>query len=220
MLAQAPGHVFYRKLNQLLAEHGFDRFVEDLCLSFYEPTGTGRPSVPPGVYFHMLFVGYFKGIDSQRGISWRCADSRSLSEFLNYGPTEETPDHSSLTRIRQRLPQEIHDQVLGWVLEFAAKKKLLCGKTVAVDSTTLEANAAMKSIVRKNSGEDYKQYLTELAKEAGINDPSDEELRCRKAEEPCGTIGPCPVPLGDLPNRSNDSGSTSGSAIHLDRRPR
>jgi transposase len=176
-LAQAPGHVFYRKLNGLLAEHDFDRFVEDLCLPFYEPTGSGRPSVPPGVYFRMLFVGYFEGLDSQRGISWRCNDSLSLREFLGIALTEETPDHSSLTRIRQRLPQEIHDQVFGWVLELAAQKKLLSGKTVAVDSTTLEANAAMKSIVRKDTGENYKQYLTKLAKEAGLNDPTDEELR-------------------------------------------
>lgn len=176
-LAGAPGHVFYRKLNQLLAEHGFDRFVEELCLPFYEPTGSGRPSIPPGVYFRMLFVGYFEGLDSQRGIAWRCADSRSLSEFLGYGPTEETPDHSTLTRIRQRLPQAIHDQVFGWVLGLAAQKKLLCGKTVAVDSTTLEANAAMKSIVRKDTGENYQAYLTKLAKEAGIDDPSAEELR-------------------------------------------
>jgi transposase len=176
-LAQAPGHVFYRKLNQLLAEHGFDRFAVDLCLPFYEPTGSGRPSIPPGVYFRMLFVGYFEGLDSQRGISWRCADSRSLSEFLGYGPTEETPDHSTLTRIRQRLPQAIHDQVFGWVLGLAAEKKLLSGKTVAVDSTTLEANAAMKSIVRKDTSEDYEQYLTKLANEEGIEDPSDEDLR-------------------------------------------
>lgn len=176
-LPQSPGHVFYRKLNQLLAEDGFDRFVEDLCLSFYEPSGSGRPSIPPGIYFRMLFIGYFEGLDSQRGIAWRCRDSRSLSEFLGYGPMEETPDHSSLTRIRQRLPQEIHEQVFGFVLELAAKKKLLSGKTVAVDSTTLEANAAMKSIVRKDTGENYKQYLTKLAKEAGIDDPNGEELR-------------------------------------------
>jgi transposase len=176
-LAQAPGHVFYCQLNRLLAEHGFDRFVEDLCLAFYEPTGSGRSSIPPGVYFRMLFIGYFEGLDSERGIAWRCADSRSLSEFLGYVPTEETPDHSTLTRIRQRLPQEIHDQVFGWVLDLAAKKKLLSGKTVAVDSTTLEANAAMKSIVRKDTGADYKQYLTKLAKDAGIEDPKDEDLR-------------------------------------------
>ena len=176
-LARAPGHVFYRKLNELLAEHDFDRFVEDLCLPFYEPTGSGRPSIPPGVFFRMLFVGYFEGIDSQRGIAWRCEDSLSLREFLGIALNESTPDHSTMTGIRKRLPQEIFDQVFGFVLDLAAKKKLLGGKTVAVDSTTLEANAAMKSIVRKDTGEDYKQYLTKLAKDAGIEDPSDEDLR-------------------------------------------
>lgn len=176
-LAQAPGHVFYRKLNQLLAEHGFDRFVEDLCLPFYEPTGSGRPSIPPGVYFRMLFVGYFEGIDSQRGIAWRCEDSLSLREFLGVPLTEATPDHSTMTGIRRRLPKEIFDQVFGFVLQLAANKRLLSGKTVAVDSTTLEANAAMKSIVRKDTGEDYKQYLTKLAQEEGIENPSDEDLR-------------------------------------------
>ncbi len=176
-LARAPGHIFYRKLNQLLAEHGFDRFIEDLCLPFYEPTGSGRPSIPPGVYFRMLFVGYFEGIDSQRGVAWRCEDSLSLREFLGVPLTEATPDHSTMTGIRKRLPQEIHDQVFVWVLQLAANKKLLSGKTVAVDSTTLEANAAMKSIVRKDTGEDYKQYLTKLAQEEGIENPSDEDLR-------------------------------------------
>jgi transposase len=176
-LAQAPGHVFYCKLNGLLAEHGFDRFVEDLCLPFYEPTGSGRPSVPPGIYFRMLFVGYFEGIDSQRGIAWRCEDSLSLREFLSIPLTQPTPDHSTLTGTRRRLPPEIYEQVFRFVLELAAKKKLLSRKAVAVDSTTLEANAAMKSIVRKDTGEAYKQYLTKLAHEAGIDDPSDEDLR-------------------------------------------
>jgi transposase len=175
-LAQAPGHVFYRKLNQLLAEHGFDEFVEELCRESYSD-GTGRPSIPPGVYFRMHFVGYFEGIESQRGVCWRCADSRSLAEFLGYGPTESTPDHSSLTRVRQRLSPEIHERVFCWVLSLAEEKKLLKGKTVAVDATTLEANAAMKSIVRKETGEDYKEYLRGLAREAGMEDPTEEELR-------------------------------------------
>lgn len=166
-LARAPGHVFYRKLNQLLAKEGFDRFIEDRCQRFYDATGNGRPSIAPGVYFRMLFVGYFEGLNTQRGIAWRCADSLSLREFLGLPLSEETPDHSSLTRIRQRLPQEIHDEMFLWVIALAAKHKLLSGKSVGVDSTTLEANAAMKSIVRKDTGEDYKQYLTRLAEEAG-----------------------------------------------------
>jgi transposase len=125
----------------------------------------------------MILVGYFEGLGSQRGIAWRCSDSRSLAEFLGIPITETTPDHSSLTRTHQRLPLAIHQHVFVFVLSIAAEKKLLAGKTVAVDSTTLEANAAMKSIVRKDSGEDWQAYLERLAKEAGIEHPTAEDLR-------------------------------------------
>ena len=174
-LPKSPGHPFFQKLNRVLAEADFDRKVEELCEPYYAEAG--RRSIPPGVYFRMLFVGYFEGIDSQRGIAWRCGDSLSLKEFLGYPITEETPDHSSLTTIRQRLPLEVHHQVFLFVLEIANRKKLLKGKTVGTDSTTLEANAAMKSIVLKETGEDWKEYLKRLAKEEGIEDPSDEDLR-------------------------------------------
>lgn len=173
---RSPGHPFYEKLNALLRESEFDRYCEDLCAPYYAD-GVGRPGIAPGTYFRMLFVGYFEGIDSQRGIAWRCADSRSLNAFLRMRPGEATPDHSSLTRIRQRLPMAVHEQVFAKVLSIAQEKGLLQGKSVAVDSTTLEANAAMKSIVRKETGEDWKEYVTRLAKEAGIKDPTDEELR-------------------------------------------
>ena len=143
-LPKSQGHVFYRKLNQLLAEAGFDRTVEKLCEPYYHTAWAG-PRIPPGVYFRMLLVGYFEGIDSQRGIAWRCADSLSLREFLGIPLTEETPDHSSLTRVRDRLPLEVHAAVFQLVLRVADEEGLLPGKTVAVDSTTLEANAAMKS---------------------------------------------------------------------------
>ena len=175
-LPTSPGHPFYRKLNALLDEAGFDRFVEELCEPHYAKH-QGRPSIPPGVYFRMLLIGYFEGLDSQRGIAWRCSDSRSLQEFLGYLPTQATPDHSSLTVIRERLSEVVHEQVFAWVLGLAQKKKLLAGKTVATDATFLEANAAMKSIERKDSGEDYKAYLKRLAKDAGIEDPTDEDLR-------------------------------------------
>jgi transposase len=175
-LPQAPGHPFYRKLNSLLAQAGFDPFVEDLCRPYYAD-GQGRPSIPPGTYFRMLFVGYFEGIDSQRGIAWRCADSRSLQDFLGYLPTEPTPDHSSLTKIRRRLPEAVHEEVFAFALRLADTHDLLGGKTVGVDATTLEANAAMKSLRRKDTGDDYKAYLRKLAAEAGLQDPSDEELR-------------------------------------------
>src|SRR4051812_20488469 len=177
-LAQAPGHPFYQKLNALLDEAGFDRWVEQRCREYYEQDEPrGRKSIPPGVYFRMLFVGYFEGLDSQRGIAWRCADSLSLRAFLGIAPTETTPDHSSLTKIRQRLPDVVHEKVFAHVLTIADGKHLLRGKTVAVDSTTLEANAAMRAIVRKDTGEDYKAYLRRLATAAGIENPTDEDLR-------------------------------------------
>jgi transposase len=180
-LPRSPGHVFYRKLNQVLAEGGFDRWVEALCEPHY-CQGEGRPSVPPGVYFRMLLVGYFEGINSQRGIAWRCSDSLSLRDFLGIPLGEDSPDHSSLSYIRNRLPHSVHEAMFVWVLALLHKKKLLKGKTVGVDSTTLEADAAMKSIVRKDSGEDWKQYLTRLMQEAGLLEdggepPSDETLR-------------------------------------------
>jgi transposase len=180
-LPRSPGHVFYRKLNQLLAEDGFDRWVESLCEPHY-CKDQGRPSVPPGVYFRMLLVGYFEGINSQRGIAWRCSDSLSLREFLGIPLGEDSPDHSSLSYIRQRLPHSVHEAMFVWVLALLGKKKLLKGKTVGVDSTTLEADAAMKSIVRKDTGEDWKEYLARLMKEEGLieeddDPPSDEELR-------------------------------------------
>lgn len=179
-LPKSPGHVFYRKLNELLAKAGFDQRVEEMCRPHYS-RGTGRPGIPPGVYFRMLLVGYFEGIGSQRGIAWRCADSLSLREFLGLAATESSPDHSSLTRVRNRLPLELHVEVFRLVLEIATDANLLQGKQVAVDASTLEANAAMKSIVRRDTGEDWKQYLKRLMQEEGLidedDDPSDEDLR-------------------------------------------
>ena len=175
-LPQSPGHAFYDKLNGLLAEAGFDRYAEDLCQP-YHADGKGRDSIPPGVYFRMLFVGYFEALDSQRAIAWRCSDSLSLRAFLGIPLTEPTPDHSSLTRIRQRLPLDVHERVFIHVLQIAQERKLLRGKTVAIDSTTLEANAAMRGIVRKDSGEDYKEYLKRLMAEQGIDNPTDDDIR-------------------------------------------
>ena len=180
-LPRSPGHVFYRKLNRLLAEGGFDRWIEGRCEPHYAD-GRGRPSVPPGVYFRMLLVGYFEGINSQRGIAWRCSDSLSLREFLGIPLGRESPDHSSLSYIRQRLPLAVHEAVFIWVLALLQRKKLLKGKEVGVDSTTLEADAAMKSIVRRDTGEDWKQYVTRLMKEDGLledgdDPPGDDDLR-------------------------------------------
>ena len=175
-LPRSPGHPFYKRLNQLLAKDGFDAWAEQLCEPYYH-AALGRPSIPPGIYLRMVLVGYFEGIASQRGIAWRCCDSRSLSEFLGFGPTEETPDHSSMSRVAQRLPPEVHEAMFQRVLAIAVQKNLLRGKTVAVDSTTLEANAAMKSIVRRDTGDDYQAYLTKLAESAGLENPTAEDLR-------------------------------------------
>jgi len=151
LVATGPGHPFYTKLNAVLAEAAFDEFVERLCAPHYKEGG--RPSIPPGVYFRMLFIGYFEGLDSQRGIAWRCADSLGLRAFLGVRLTEETPVHASMTIIRQRLPESVFDKVFVFVLNLLEEKGLLRGKTVAIDATTLEANAAMKSIVRKDTGQ-------------------------------------------------------------------
>jgi len=174
-LATGPGHPFYAKLNEVLAAAGFDEFVETLCVPYYKEGG--RPGIPPGTYFRMLFIGYFEGLDSQRGIAWRCADSLALRTFLGIALTEATPVHVSMTMIRQRLPEAVYDKVFVFVLGLLEQKGLLRGKAVAIDATTLEANAAMKSIVRKDSGEDWKQYLQGLAKAEGMANPSEEDLR-------------------------------------------
>jgi transposase len=174
-LPEAPGHPFYRKLNALLDEHGFDAFVEPLCQKFYDEE-LGRPSIPPGVYFRMLLIGYFEGIDSERGIAWRCDDSRTLRDFLGYDPKQVTPDHSSLSKIRLRIDLETHKEVFAWVLKYLAEKGLMKGKTLGVDATTLEANAAMRSIVRRDTGDGYNEFLAKLAAASGIATPTREDL--------------------------------------------
>jgi transposase len=181
-LPRSAGHPFYEKLNRLLEEAGFDRWLEERCRSYYaQEEKRGQPSIPPGVYFRMLLVGYFEGIDSQRGIAWRCADSLSLREFLGTALGYSTPDHSTLTNTRKRLPQEVFAEVFQFVLRIAVVKDLVSGKTVGVDSTMLEANAAMKSIIRRDSGEDWKAYVTRLMREEGAiepsHEPNDEEVR-------------------------------------------
>ena len=106
--ARAPRHRFYQALNELLRDAGFDEYAEELCSPFYEKDGTaGRPSIVPGVYFWMLLVGFFEGIESERGICWRCSDSLSLKEFLGFESHEETPDHSTLSRTRHRLDESV-----------------------------------------------------------------------------------------------------------------
>jgi transposase len=181
-LPRSAGHPFYVKLSELLEEAGFDRWLEKRCARFYaQEEKRGQPSIPPGVYFRMLFVGYFEGIDSQRGIAWRCGDSLSLREFLGIAVGFKTPDHSTLTNTRKRLPEEVFEEVFQFVLKIAVAKKLISGQTVGVDSTLLEANAAMKAIVRRDTFEDWKEYVTRLMREEGVleahDEPSDEEVR-------------------------------------------
>ena len=174
-IPRGQGHAFYDHLQRILRRGHFDRFAEQLCAPFYAKV-MGRPSIPPGRYFRMLLVGYFEGIDSERGICWRCADSLSLREFLQLDTTQAVPDHSSLSRIRARLPLETHHTVFTFVLGLLSEKGLLQGKKLAIDASTMEANAAMRSIVRRDTGEGYKAMLERLAKESGIATPTQAEL--------------------------------------------
>ncbi len=175
-LGKGPRNAFYDRLNQLLAEVEFDRKLELAAKPYYETTG--RKGLPAGVYFRMIFIGYFEDISSQRGIAWRCEDSRSLARFLGYTPGQATPDHSTLSLTRERLPMEVHTQAFELVLAAAKDHGLLKGKTVGVDATDLEANASMKSIVRCDSGDDWREYLRKLyEEETGDDNPNDEELR-------------------------------------------
>ncbi len=174
-LARSPGSPFYGKLNEILRDERFDGYVEELCAAYYAEH-RGRPGIPPGVYFRMLLVGYFERIPSDRAIAWRCADSLSVRRFLRYSLSRETPDHSSLCRIRQRLPLEVHEEVFGWVLSVLARRGLIDGKTLGVDATTLEANAALRSLVRRDTGEGYEEYLRKLAKESGIENPTRSDM--------------------------------------------
>ena len=174
-LPRTGGHVFYERVNRVLEENGFDRFVEDACEKFYAPV-MGRPGLAPGVYFRMQLVGYFEGLDSERGMAWRCADSLSLREFLGAGLTGAVPDYSTVSRTRRLIDLETHAEVFAWMLGVLAGAGLVDGKTIGVDASTLEANAAMRSIVRRDSGETYNDFLTGLAKESGIETPTRADL--------------------------------------------
>jgi len=174
-LPRSPGHPFYERLNEILDQGGFDRFCESQCRKFYAEV-LGRPSVAPGRYFRMLLIGYFEKLDSERGIEWRCQDSLSLRAFLRLSPGEHVPDHSSLSRTRRRIDVETHRLMFEWVLKRLAEQELLSGKTTGVDSSTIEANAAMRSIVRTDNGESYQEFLTGLAKASGIETPTGADL--------------------------------------------
>ncbi len=174
-LPTAASHPFYARLNQLLAEHGFDDFVEGGCASFYAAT-RGRPGLPPGIYFRLLMVGYFEGLDSERGIAWRAADSFALRDFVGLGLEEAPPDHSTISRTRRLIDLEAHRAVFTWVLQYLGGSGLVKGKTLGIDATTLEANAALRSIVRRDTGERYQEFLTTLAQASGIETPTRADL--------------------------------------------
>ena len=174
-LPQSGGHPFYQQVNKILDAEGFDEFVEQCCRGFYADK-MGRPSLPPAVYFRLLLIGYFEGLDSERGIAWRVADSLALRRFLGYELADSTPDHSTISRNRRLIDVQTHQAVFTWVLQVLAKKKLLDGKTLGIDATTLEANAALRSIVRKDTGEGYQEFLEHLAEESGIETPTRQDL--------------------------------------------
>jgi len=174
-IVTTPGHVFYERLNVMLNAEKFDQRVEVICRKYYK-SSSGRPSITPGTYFRMLLLGYFEGIDSERGIAWRAADSFSYRKFLGYDLSEQTPDHSTVSRTRRLYSVETHGAVMQWVLKILRKHGLADGQSVCIDATTLEANASMKSLVRRDTGQSYDDYLRQLAQAEGIERPSKEQL--------------------------------------------
>ena len=193
-MPRSPGHAFYDRLQDLLREAGFDAFVEGVCKPYYAPR-MGAPSLPPGRYFRMHMIGYFEGIDSERGIAWRCADSFSLRISCGCRTGRKFPTIPGWkSRTRSRLPHEAHETVFGWVLKLVAERGLVKGERIGIDGSTMEANAALRTIVRRDSGESYRAMLTRMAQESGIETPTAEDLarastasaRARRCRTPTG----------------------------------
>src|SRR5262244_613824 len=174
-LAKGPAHPFYKQVNELLEAEQFDEFAEKECAKFYAENN-GRPSLTPGMYFRLLLVGYFEGIDSERGIAWRAADSLAVRSFVGLGVETAAPDHSTISRTRRLIDVETHRAVFTWVQQRLVAAQLIKDRTIAIDATTLEANAAMRSIVRRDTGESYQAFLTRLAETSGIQTPTREAL--------------------------------------------
>src|SRR5271168_324961 len=174
-IVRAPGHVFYERLNVVLEAEKFDERMETVCRKYYK-SSSGRPSITPGTYFRMLLLGYFEGIDSERGMAWRAADSFSIRKFLGYDLIESTPDHSTVSRTRRLYSVETHRAVMKWVLKILRKHGLADAQSVCIDATTLQANAAMKSLVRRDTGQAYDDYLRQLAEAEGIENATKEQL--------------------------------------------
>jgi transposase len=173
-LPRSAAHPFYTRLNQILDQHDFDGYVEGLCQRFY--ADEGRPGLPPGRYFRLLLIGYFEGLDAERAIAWRAADSFALRDFIGLVLPEAPPDHSTISRTRRLIDLETHEAVFTWLLQRLAEVGLVKAKTVGIDATTLEANAALRSIVRRDSGEGYQDFLTKLAQASGIETPTRADL--------------------------------------------
>jgi transposase len=163
---------FYAKLDETLESFGFAAKVRELCLPAYDKSGVGRPGIDPVVYLKMMMVGFFEDLPSERAIAARCADSIAIRQFLHYELTEATPDHSSLSIIRQRLDGPIYEQVFTLVLSALLEHGLLRGRNVGIDSSVMEANASLRGLVNRNTGEAYWDYVKRLAAQSGI-DPQD-----------------------------------------------
>jgi transposase len=174
-LPRSVAHPFYTRLNQILDKADFDGYVESLCQRFYADE-IGRPGLPPGRYFRLLLIGYFEGLDAERAIAWRAADSFALREFLGLVLLEAPPDHSTISRTRRLIDIETHEAVFTWILQRLADAGLVKGKTIGIDATTLEANAALRSIVRRDTGATYQEFLTQLAQASGIDTPTRQDL--------------------------------------------
>ncbi len=199
-MPRSPGHVFYDRLQEVLTAASFDAFAEAACKGCYAAR-MGARSIPPGRYFRMHLVGYFEGLHSERGIEWRCSASFSLRDFLRLEVCQRLPDHSWLSKTRKRLPLEVHEKVFNWALALIAREGLVKGERIGVDASTMEANAALRTLVRRDTGETYREMLTRMAKESGIETPTTEDLirldRARIGRERKRSF---PMPNGQAPS--------------------
>jgi transposase len=170
-IPSTPANTFYQQLDRALTKSGFGDAVRALCAPFYtnDVSRGGRPGIDPEVYLKMLMIGFFENLPGERAIAARCADSLSIREFLHYELHERTPDHSSLTVIRQRLSAEVYEQVFGLILKALKQHKLLKGKRLGIDASVLEANASLRSLEHRLTGDAYTDYVGKLAEAAGVD---------------------------------------------------
>jgi transposase len=164
-----PQLPFYSKLSELLDGISFGDRVRELCSPYYSSTSNGRPPVDPEVYFKMLMVGFYENIGSERGIALRCADSLGIRSFLRYGLTDRTPEHSTLSVIRGRLPDAVFNSVFTLILSALRDAGLVKGKHLGADTSVIEANAALRSLRHRLTEKSYRSYVLELATAAGVD---------------------------------------------------